>query len=163
MEDIKDIIVALRPLKTKKIIRYDAISCHILSDSIDIKRYPWDLIKANLLFHSKNDNTFEVYFIFYPYLKFIKNREDLIAKNDVVVLSGKNVFRMLGIEYSHNPNGLLEDLHDLSIFLKNNWDRILQEFSDKNIKKTYNIVVSMEGNDEEEINRVMKTLHNLVD
>ena|GEM_PF-6801227 len=161
VEDIEDILISFRPLNNE--IGRDSISCHLLNDSIDISRYPKECGNWKLFFHSTKENTINVFFILYPYLKFIKNREDLIPKNEVAVLSGKNVFRMLGIEYSHNPDGLLDDLHDLSKFLKNNWDRILLEFSDKNIKKTYNIVVSMEGNEEREINRVIKTLHNLVD
>jgi len=161
MENLEDIIIAIR--STNEMTERSTISCNLVNNSVEISRYLRNCSGCKLFFHSNNDQTVDVYFMIEPWVKFIKNREELIKNEEVVVLSGINVFSYLGIPYEHNHEGLLEDLQDLCIVIQKNREKILEAFSKKKVKRTYSSIISLNGNNEKEINRIRKTVHNLVD
>jgi len=136
-----------------------------------------DIVKANFspfgegnisaLICSEMSKSHTLYFVLYPRIsyKFINNLQELQKKNERIIFSGRNIFNYLhlGDLYEKNSTGSLSDLHILCIKMKENWLKIDNAFSDENVEKTYTALSLMKGNNEEEINRVLKTVHNLVD
>lgn len=161
MDDIEAIISTMQPLNSK--VRRNTISCHMRSNYIDISRYPKNGGGWKLFFHSADEYTFKVYLILYPNLNFIKDRDELIKRNDVVVFSERNFFNIVGIEYNHNSGNRLEDLKDLSIIINKNWEKIIQALSATNIENTYNALYMTTENNENEINQVLKEISDLAD
>jgi len=115
------------------------------------------------LFHSESANTWRVYFVLFPYLDFIKERDDLRNSDDLVIFSCENVFKLLDIDFSYYSTGFLKDLYELSLLIEKNSTKILEAFSRENIKNTSDVLIKMEGNNVGEVNRILKTIKDLVD
>ncbi len=115
------------------------------------------------MFHSEKSDIWSIYFVLLPYSSIINERLDLRKRENLAIFSCENVFKLLDIEYSYQPVGFLEDLHELSALIKENSARIFEAFSRENIANTYDVLVKMEGNNEGEINRVLVTIKDLVD
>jgi hypothetical protein len=90
------------------------------------------------------------------------NREDLRAHNRAGVLSGKNVFSFLGIEYVYHPKGFMEDIREYSQLIHANSDKIIDALVKKS-ENTYTLLKDIPGNNEDEINRVFDGLMDLID
>ena len=138
------------------------IRYNVIQDTIDVYFSPFGGGKGSIFLCSEIDKSYTLYFSLYPSnsYKFIKNIEVLQKKNSRIIFSGSNVFNYLnlGNTYGNSPNCSLADLHNLCFKIKANIPIIHEAFSDKNIEKTYAALSSMEGNNEEEINRRLKTL-----
>lgn len=161
MGKIESILEAMSPLNG--LFYRDTIACRLIDNSVDISRYPISPAGWKLLFHSKKSDAWRIYFVLLPYSATISERLDLRNRENLVVFSCENVFKLLDVEYSYRPVGLLEDLHELSRLIKGSSTRIFEAFSRENIENTYNVIINMDGNDEEEINRVLATMKDLVD
>lgn len=161
MGKIESILEAMSPLNG--LFYRDTIACHLIDNTIDISRYPIFSAGWKLLFRSKKSDAWRIYFILLPYSVTISEKLDLRNRANLVVFSCENVFKLLDVEYSYRPVGLLEDLHELSLRIKENSTGIFEAFSRENIENTYNVIREMEGNDEEEINKVLATMKDLVD
>jgi len=130
---------------------------------VDISRYPIYSEGWKILFHSESANTWRVYFVLFPYLDFIKERDDLRNSDDLVIFSCENVFKLLDIDFSYYSTGFLKDLYELSLLIEKNSTKILEAFSRENIKNTSDVLIKMEGNNVGEVNRILKTIKDLVD
>ncbi|MFA4825375.1 MAG: hypothetical protein WC593_09495 [Methanoregula sp.] len=90
---------------------------------------------------------------------FIRDREELIRKNKFVIFSGRNIieYLQLGESLKKSQNGTLEDLTALCLLLKDN-KKIIDAFSPEKIEETYNVLLAMAGNDEDEISSLIRDI-----
>ncbi|NMB79436.1 MAG: hypothetical protein GYA23_10135 [Methanomicrobiales archaeon] len=91
---------------------------------------------------------------------FIKKSEEILKRKERIVFSGQNVLKFLQIgELSEkSPDGPLADLHALCSRLQKKNGKVIKAFSKEKIEETYNTLISMKGNNEEEINGIIKDL-----
>jgi len=112
------------------------------------------------------DNTVEVYFRIGPEAKFpfIKDRINMVKQQKMIFFPGKNVFQLLGVPHSSTPKGYLADLQELCRLVRDNFPALSdvfsvekkQGFSETNIERTYNVLMAMEGNNDEEIQALFR-------
>lgn len=78
----------------------------------------------------------------------MKIPQDPQKKNDAIRFSVRDVFQFLnlGDPFEKSPDGSLEDLHNLCLRIKENWQIIDAAFSDENIEKTYTALTAMSRN-----------------
>lgn len=163
MEKIEDILEAMSPLEG--LFYRDTISCHFIPESVDISRYPINSEGWKILFHSENTsvNMWSVYFVLLPYLDFIKERKDFRNKDELVIFSCENVFKLINADFPNYSTGSIENLSELSKLIKKNFPQISEAFSGENIKKTYYSLINRDGNNEKEVNKILKTIKDMVD
>lgn len=155
---LEDILEAIDPLFGVFVFGSE-ITYSLGSSKIDVFFNSFRKGKGDLLYHSEENGTVGAYFVLYPH-DFI--RENLRKKKEPIVFSDRNIFQLLGIDYFYNPKGLLEDLNELSRLIYHNISRIQEAFSDGNVERTYGILVSMEGNKEEEIKKIVSRYKSVI-
>ncbi|KAF5035561.1 hypothetical protein DSECCO2_584290 [anaerobic digester metagenome] len=155
---IEDILEAIDPLFGVFIFGSE-ITYSLGFGKIDVFCNTFRNGKGDLLYHSEENGTVGAYFILYPHDLI---REDIKKKKEPIIFSGKNIFQLLGIDYFYNPKGLLEDINELSRLIYHNISRIQEAFSDGNVERTYGILVSMEGNKEEEIKKIISRYKSVI-
>lgn len=155
---IEDILEAIDPLFGVFIFGSE-ITYSLGSDKIDVFCNAFRNGKGDLLYHSEENGTVGAYFVLYPHDLI---REDIKKKKEPIIFSGKNIFQLLGIDYFYNPKGLLEDLNELSRLIYHNLSRIQEAFSDGNVERTYDVLVSMEGKKEEEIKNIVSCYKSVI-
>ena len=143
----EDILVATEPLDDVAhdlFITYDA-----KTDTTDIFfkslfEKPGGINHGKLMFHTDENSILTMYFVLVPspLTTFIPDGEAMSAANDVIVFSGKDVFQYLGIDYPSPSGGFMEDLNGFAQAIHRNSSKILDAFSDINIKKTYKALKS---------------------
>jgi len=149
MGKIEDILDAVNPLHC--IVNDTFITCYAVRDTVDVFfKEIRGLHAGGLLFRKTEDEKLNFYFVLVPspLYPFLREREDLMKRKNVIVFSGQNVFQLLNIDYSYCPKGFLEDLNILSGEIHDNLSVILNAFSDENIEETYNALIATEGNNE---------------
>jgi hypothetical protein len=157
---IEEILEAIRPLDD--LFKDAFVTCDIRNNQIEVLRNPKNDERFALLFHSEDSEKIQIYFLISPFSLFLlsnfQNTEykKMHESQQRIVLSGKNVFYLLKIEYTYHPKGTLSDIHDLSMMIKENSSKIFDAFSDRNIEKTYNKLKTSKGNKEAEITNLMK-------
>jgi len=154
MGKIEEILIAIEPLN--HLFFHDIITYYVKDGRFDVFRAPVNSEIWRILFHLERKGI-SAYFILYPHYQFIKDRIELAQRNEAVIFSIQNVFRYLDIQYSAFSNGDLDDLHELSIMIRDNFPKLNDAFSEKNIEKTYTELISTTGNNEDEINDLLKT------
>jgi hypothetical protein len=134
------------------------ITSHISTGSVDIMMGGLSNCegKMNILINQEVNNTVAVYFFILPYYPFIKGRTDLIREQKVIVFPGRNVFGLLGISCSYEPKGFLPDLGEMCRLIRDNLPIICESFSEKNLESTYNALIPMDGNNDEEIRNLVR-------
>lgn len=157
---LEDIIQALEPLDS--VCDHSTITSHMLEGRVDVTTYFKKGTSLRLFFHTNENGETELYFTLIPNLNFLMNREDLRPHNRAGVLSGKNVFSFLGIEYVYHPKGFVEDIREYSQLIRDNSDKIVDALVKKS-ENTYTHLSVLPGNKEGEINEVFDGLIDLVD
>jgi hypothetical protein len=92
---------------------------------------------------------------------FIKDRENLIDTESMIIFPGKNVFHLLGIdlrgiEDPFKPEQYFDVLGNLLWLIQDNLPRLSDAFSSNNIGNTYNALIAMEGNNNESVQKIIK-------
>ncbi|MFA5269673.1 MAG: hypothetical protein WC379_17045 [Methanoregula sp.] len=103
------------------------------------------------IFHQEKDKTAGLYFYLWPYLPFIKGREEHVARKEMIFLSGRDVLGLLGIAYPSPSNNFLDDVTRLSSIMSMQSARLIDAFSGENIEKTYNNLITCDCGKYEEI------------
>lgn len=155
---LEDILEATDPL-FEIFVFGSEITYSLDSGKIDVFFNSFRNGKGDLLYHSEGNGTVGAYFVLYPH--------DLIRENsrkekEPIVFSDRNLFQLLEIDYFYNHQGLLEDLNKLSQIIYHNISRIQEAFSNGNVERTYDVLVSMEGNKEEEIKKIVSRYKSII-
>lgn len=129
----------------------------------NISCYPLSFSGCKILFHTENDGSMGLYFILGSWLDFLKKGINKQEKKTLNVFSYVNVFRMLKIGYSYHPKGCIEDIREFVQLISDNSKKILHAFSREYIEKSYNTLKNTPGNNQDEINRELKGLKELID
>jgi hypothetical protein len=156
MGKIENIIHALSP--ADNLFENDYVTYHVIEDTVDVVRHPRAQGSWRLVIHSQTDKSLGVFFTLRPIFSFIQNREELQNKHEEIVFPGQSVFGLLEIKVPSLRKGTLENLHDLSIVMQENSSTILNAFSDKIIRKTYQALINNEGNNTEAMRKNVKRI-----
>jgi hypothetical protein len=154
MGKIEEILIAIEPLSD--LLFHDIVTYHVKDERFDVFRGPLNGDGWRILFHSEKNGVC-AYFILFSHYPFIKNRKEYARRNAAVVFSMQNVFNFLDIQCPDFIKGDIDDLHKLSMIIRENFSRISDAFSEKNIETTYNDLITTTGNNENEINEILKT------
>jgi hypothetical protein len=174
MEKMEDLLTAIDPLVLaefgisghryylRPFIRYD-----ITQNIVYVLFSPFGG-RGSILLHSDMNKNHAVYYCLWPegsstsvkIYESILNCQDIIKENTGIIFSGKNVFSYLhlGDLYETSPGESLVDIHAICLRIKENKHITDSAFSDEKIEDAYKALSTMGGNNEEEINRVLKTL-----
>ncbi|MBN1432617.1 MAG: hypothetical protein JW931_07560 [Methanomicrobiaceae archaeon] len=137
---------------------HDRIIYNVSRDSVDI--YFGREIYLSYFIHQESPDSASLYFFIAPYISsstFIKGREELIRDRNMIVIPARNVFSMLGISYSNETKkGYLASLEEICSLVLENLPALSEAFSSQNIEKTYNALITMDGNNDEEIREIVR-------
>lgn len=157
MGKLEAILDAIDPLYS--VVNDIFITYYVGQDTIDIFFKELRGVHAGgLLFRMEENETLGFYFILVPspLYPFIIGREELMRRKDVIVFSGQNVFQALDIDYSYHPRGFFEDLNELSQLIHDNSSRLLGAFSEENIGRTYDALITMKRSNEEIVRNAVR-------
>jgi hypothetical protein len=138
------------------------VTYHSFQDSTDI--LIWTGCGPYLFVHQESNRSISAYFLLFPDEPFIRDRQKLVLHHKMLIFPVRNVFRLLGIRYSYSPKEYLADLDELCRLIRNNSHALCKAFSRKNrlfifqkpIIGTYNALIAMEGNNDEDIQKLIR-------
>jgi len=148
---IEDIVGAIDPLKGL-FISSSIITYYVRAGKMDVFFHRFQGNGWFLLYYCEDDGSVDIYFTLSPHFNF--TREEIRAKKEHIIFSGRNVFELLGIEYPQVSHGYLEDVREISRVIYDNISTIDEAFSPENVEKIYDTLMAMGGNNEEVIKKV---------
>lgn len=157
--DIKDLSDAMNPLD--RLSKGATITLHVWDGGVDITSYYHNMCR--ILFHTNTDATTSMFLIFNPSGYAWKKYPDIQSEGKRIVFSLPNVFRVLNIDYSYSPNGVLGDFQIYCQLLADNADAIKDAFSIRNVDISYSKLKNMSGNNQDEINEIIENLNDLIE
>jgi len=121
----------------------------------------------NMFINQDPDNTVAAFILndpANPAIAVVRDREELVRQDKYLVFPVRNVVRFLGIPYCEMQKGYLADLQELCQLIRNNSPALSEAFSNEkksgspenNITRTYNAVMNREGDNDEEIQELMR-------
>jgi len=93
---IEDIVGAIDPLKGL-FISSSIITYYVRAGKMDVFFHRFQGNGWFLLYYCEDDGSVDIYFTLSPHFNF--TREEIRAKKEHIIFSGRNVFELLGIEY----------------------------------------------------------------
>ena len=151
MGKFEDLLSAIDPI-TRAVKGQTCLTYNVSDGTYDIyiTQYRSDGWMA-FIFHQEMDNTAGLYFYLWPYLPFIKRREEHVARKEMIFFSGRDVFNHLGIAYLSPSKNFLDDVTSLSSVMSMQSARLVDAFSSENIEKTYNNLITCDCDKYDEI------------